>query len=265
MFSFFGSSPIGSFLALPEPITLKLLHAFDKNSELCGEDDGAMSRPSDAEFRLMSGDNRDRVGDMMREERQALLDRARAGDASALGELLDGFRPYLAAIARARHGGRLMGKVGESDLAQDALLEAHRHFASFRGNTIEEFAGWLRQIVVNTTGHALRDHLDAAKRNADREQPLAGLSEVVAAADTSPSMRAVRLERSADIAAALARLPEDMQTVILGRHVDDLSYADLAEKLGRSEGAVRVLYTRALRRLREECGDDSSSSAPPSS
>ena len=57
------------------------------------------------------------------------------------------------------------------------------------------------------------------------------------------------------MAEAVARLPEDMQAVILGRHVDDAPYAELAARLGRSEGAVRVLYTRALRRLRDELGD----------
>jgi DNA-directed RNA polymerase specialized sigma24 family protein len=40
--------------------------------------------------------------------------------------------------------------------------------------------------------------------------------------------------------------------VLLGRHMDGLAYGQLAERFGRSEGAVRVLYTRALRRLREE-------------
>jgi RNA polymerase sigma-70 factor (ECF subfamily) len=59
-------------------------------------------------------------------------------------------------------------------------------------------------------------------------------------------------EQAARLTAALARLPDDMQQVLLYRHVDGLSYADLAALLGRSEGAVRVLYTRALRRLRKE-------------
>jgi RNA polymerase sigma-70 factor (ECF subfamily) len=58
------------------------------------------------------------------------------------------------------------------------------------------------------------------------------------------------------MAEALSRLPEDMQQVLLGRHLDGASYGVLAERLGRSEGAVRVLYTRALRRLREECAEE---------
>jgi RNA polymerase sigma-70 factor (ECF subfamily) len=53
------------------------------------------------------------------------------------------------------------------------------------------------------------------------------------------------------MARTIAGLPDDMQQVLLGRHLDGLSYAVLAERLGRSEGAVRVLYTRALRRVRE--------------
>ena len=189
----------------------------------------------------------------MNDARQELLDRARRGDNGALGELLDGYRPYLAVIARARGAARVQSKAGESDLIQDALLEAHRGFSTFRGSSIEELSGWLRQIVVRTTGHVLRDHLDAAKRDAGREQTTAGMSSVIAANTSTPSGKAMKHEAAAQMANAVSRLPEDMQAVILGRHMDDLSYAELAQRLGRSEGAVRVLYTRALRRLREEC------------
>jgi DNA-directed RNA polymerase specialized sigma24 family protein len=43
-----------------------------------------------------------------------------------------------------------------------------------------------------------------------------------------------------------------MQQVLLLRLMDDLPYALVAERLGRTEGAVRILFTRAVRRLREE-------------
>lgn len=193
-----------------------------------------------------------RVPPMVRDWRQAALERARQGDGQALGELLESFRPYLSVVARALRSGRWQAKVGDSDVLQDALLEAHRSFAAFRGATVEEFAGWLRQIVVGTTGHALRD-LGAAKRDAAREQAVAGLSELIPADGSTPSGRVIRREQSVQIAEALCRLPEDMQLVILARHVDEIPYAELAEPLGRTEAAVRVLYTRALRRLRDEC------------
>jgi RNA polymerase sigma-70 factor (ECF subfamily) len=191
---------------------------------------------------------------MTSEQRQAALHRARQGDRSALGELLESFRPYLRCIVRAWEGGRLQGKMSESDLVQDGLLEAHRSFDTFRGTTVEELAGWLRQIVARTTGHALRAHLETAKRDAAREQSLDGLSSAVADSADTPGTQAIRHEQAAQLAAALSRLPEDMQQVLLARHLENVSYEVLAERLGRTPGALRVLYTRALRRLREECG-----------
>lgn len=189
-------------------------------------------------------------------EQQTALARARRGDSQALGQLLDSFRPYVRYLLRALGGERLRPRLDESDLIQDALLEAHRCFGDFRGGTVAELTAWLRRIVVRTAGHALRNHLDAGKRALDCEQP-AGDLDARADPGSSPSARAERHEQAARLAEALARLPEDMQRVLLGRHMDGLSYADLAGRLGRTEAAVRVLYTRALRRLREECREQS--------
>jgi RNA polymerase sigma-70 factor (ECF subfamily) len=185
--------------------------------------------------------------------RQAALEQARRGDVQALGLLLESFRPYVCVLTRTLNPGRLRARLDDSDLAQDAFLEAHRQFAGFRGTTVAELAGWLRQIVLRTTGHTLRNHLGTAKRDATREQPAEALAELAVDDGSSPSAVAIRHEQAARMAEALTRLPADMQQVLLGRHMDDLSYAVLAQLLGRSEGAVRVLYTRALRRLREEC------------
>jgi RNA polymerase sigma-70 factor (ECF subfamily) len=114
---------------------------------------------------------------------------------------------------------------------------------------------WVRRIVLRTTGHALRDHLEASKRALGAEEPAEAL-DGRADSGSTPSAQAIRHEEAARMAEALARLPEEMQQVLLGRHLDGLSYAALAELLGRSEGAVRVLYTRALRRLQDECGPE---------
>jgi RNA polymerase sigma-70 factor (ECF subfamily) len=185
---------------------------------------------------------------------QATLERALQGDCQALGELLDSYRPYLRVLARALRHGRIQARLDDSDLIQDALVEAHKTFGQFRGLTVAELTAWLRQIVVRTAGHLVRSHLAAAKRDAQREQRL---DDLPAPPDSgnSPSAQAIRHEQAARMADALARLPEDMQQVLLGRHMDGQSYAVLAERLQRSEAAVRVLYTRALRRLREECAE----------
>jgi RNA polymerase sigma-70 factor (ECF subfamily) len=183
-------------------------------------------------------------------ERLATLGRARAGDARALGELLAGFQPYIRVIVHGLSDRRVQARLDESDFVQDALLEAHRSFASFRGTTVAELVVWLRQIVVRTTNRTLRNLAGTAKRDPACERPLAELDGLAPDPGASPSDQAIRHEDSLSMAEALGRLPDDMQQVLLGRHLDGLSHAELAQRLGRTEAAVRMLYLRALRRLR---------------
>ena len=53
---------------------------------------------------------------------------------------------------------------------------------------------------------------------------------------------------------ALARLPADHREVLILRHLEGLDFAEVALRMNRSAGAVRVLWTRALKKLREELG-----------
>ncbi len=192
----------------------------------------------------------------MKDEQQDALERARQGDVQALGFLLESYRPYVRVLVRTLHRNRLQSRLDDSDLIQDALLQVQQSFASFRGQTVGEFVSFLHLVVVRSTGHTLQGHLDAARRDVRREQPIEDVSGLVDPQAGSPSSAAIRQEQAVRMANGLARLPDDMQRVLLGRHVDGFSYAELAVQLGRSEGATRVLYTRALRRLREECREE---------
>lgn len=183
-------------------------------------------------------------------ERQCLLDRARQGDGEALGAVLESLRPYVRLMVRTLRDPAVQARVGESDLIQDALLEIHRCFAQFAGTTIRELIAWLRPIVLRTTAHVLRHHR-ARKRSVAQEETGSEMDAHTADRATSPSERAIRLEQAARVAEALEQLPDDMREVLLARHADDEPYVVIAERMQRSEGAVRVLYTRALQRLRE--------------
>src|SRR5262245_54894426 len=184
-------------------------------------------------------------------DRLAFLQAARQGDAHALGALLHSFEPYIRVIVRSLQDHRVPARVDDLDLVQDALLEAHRSFANFQGDTVAELAAWLRQIVVRTTGRTLRALVATGKRDPGRERQGQPLEDLLVDSGSSPSARAIRHEEALRVAEALAGLPDDMQQVLLARHVDDLSHAAIAERLGRTEAAVRMLYLRALRRLRE--------------
>ena len=62
-----------------------------------------------------------------------LLNQARSGSTDHLGQLLELYRHYLGLLARIEIGRNLQAKLDASDLVQDTLLEAHRHFPKFRG------------------------------------------------------------------------------------------------------------------------------------
>lgn len=183
--------------------------------------------------------------------RQAALKKARDGDASALGELLSAFRPYVQCIIQSACRGVNSPQFDDSDLAQDTILLAQRAFPQFRGETVAEFTVWLQRAARTAVARAFRRYGKAGKRDASREEIVEDIA-AIAADRRSPSSSAAQHEYAALMAAAVDRLPADMREVVLGRYLDGLSYAQLAERNGRSEGALRILYTRALRKLRQD-------------
>lgn len=188
---------------------------------------------------------------MAAEAQQLLLDRARRGATDALGELLVQFRPYVRLLVKTGRPRSTQARFDDSDLIQDTMVIVHLAFLRFRGETLAQFAGWIRAVTRRTLSHSVRDHVGTGKRDISREQMLEDLDQLP---QNSESDAAARHERAAQIAAILERLPDDMRDLLMGRFLEELSYAELAKRTGRSEGALRVLYTRALRRLREEMG-----------
>ena len=74
----------------------------------------------------------------------------------------------------------------------------------------------------------------------------------LAATGTSPSQQVIKREQSVLLAELLERLPDDFRQVIVLRNVEDLPHEEVARRMGRSPGAVRMLWVRALARLRQE-------------
>src|SRR5439155_18589150 len=94
-----------------------------------------------------------------------LLRQARAGDGAALGQLLELYQNYLLLLARLQIGRRLQSKVDAADLVQETFLEAHRHFAQFRGTTEEELVSWLRHILAANLANLVRRYLGTRRRD----------------------------------------------------------------------------------------------------
>jgi RNA polymerase sigma-70 factor (ECF subfamily) len=196
--------------------------------------------------------NESRIVPIVEGSPELLLNRARAGDRDALGQLLETYREYLRLLARARIGPGLRVRLDPSDLVQETLLEAHRDFGGFVGGSETELAVWLRRILVRNLADQLKRHR-ALGRDVRREESLDLLveqaHEALAAALSTPSARASRREQAVVLANALALLPPDYREVVTLRHVEGLGFDAIAERMGRSAGAVRMLWMRALERL----------------
>jgi RNA polymerase sigma-70 factor (ECF subfamily) len=195
-------------------------------------------------------------------ECERLLARARGGEDGALGRLLERYRAYLTLLARVQIGRRLQGKADDADLVQEAFLEAAGHFARFRGASEPELAAWLRQILANRLAHLLRRYYGTQARDVrlegglrdDLDQSSQALDGGLIAAQSSPSQQASRREQAVLLADALERLPADYREVVVLRHLEGLTFPEVATRMGRSVDSVEKLWVRALPRLRREMG-----------
>src|SRR5579862_1056014 len=84
---------------------------------------------------------------------------------------LDRFRDYLRLLARLQIDTRLRAKLDASDIAQQALLQAHENREQFRGQSEAELAGWLRTILANVLAASARRYATDA-RDLRRERSL---------------------------------------------------------------------------------------------
>jgi RNA polymerase sigma-70 factor, ECF subfamily len=172
---------------------------------------------------------------------------------------------YLKMLARVEIDSRFQGKFSASDAVQQTLLEAWNGWQNFRGGTEAERVAWVRGILAHQLAHLARHFAGAKKRDVSRELSLDAslaqssqrLDQLLAAGGPSPSAAAVAAEQRLRLAEVLDRLPEDYRQVILLRNVQDLPYEEIARRMDRGIGAVRMLWVRALQRLRDEIRDNS--------
>jgi len=191
-----------------------------------------------------------------------LLDALRQGDPAAKGQLLLRYQPWLQLLARLHAESRFQGKFDPSDIVQQTMLEAYRALPQFRGQTEPELKAWLRQILAHALGHEIRRYRGTQQRDLAREVSLEEalarssqrLENMLAVSGSSPSQQAAQREQEVLLADMLARLPEDYREVIILRNLEGLSHDEVARRMNRSVGAVRMLWVRALARLRQELG-----------
>lgn len=190
---------------------------------------------------------------------ESLIGKAKQGDALAMNALLTRYRNYLAILLATadQGGGRLKARFDSSDVVQNTLLDAFRDFPNFNGSGEAELLAWLRKMLACNLADLVREH-HAEKRDVDRQVEL----------NDSLSQSSQRLERLLPqdrnqlrgfnsrqevvvmLADTLAQLPKDYREVIVMRHLQKASFEEIAQKMGRTSGAVRMLWTRAVASLK---------------
>jgi RNA polymerase sigma-70 factor (ECF subfamily) len=187
-----------------------------------------------------------------------LIEEARRATPGSVDRLLESYRNYLRLLARTGIDSSLRGKADPSDLVQETMLKAHQHFDQFNGQTEAELIAWLRRILARNLADLVRRFKAAGARAVRREQSLDDLVgatsraflQLVAPDGHSPSQSAQRRETSIILADALAELAADHREVVVLRTLEGRDWDDVARAMGRTPGAVRLLWARALKKLR---------------
>lgn len=174
------------------------------------------------------------------------------------------YRDYLRLLARLQLSPRLRSKVDESDVVQQAILEAHKCRKQFRGTTEADRLAWLRTILANMLARIGRS-FSTGTRDIQKERSLEAALELSSSRfqsmlttdQTSPSGHAVRGEEMVRLARALNQLAEDQRSVVELHHLQGFSVTEVAERMGKTRPAVAGLLFRGLNKLRELMADES--------
>ncbi len=185
---------------------------------------------------------------MDRAETTALIRGAKAGVEKDLDSLFERFAGRLLALIRARMGPGLRAHTESRDILNASLLKAFQDIDQFERSDGRSLMAWLARIAENEMRDQV-DYLRRQRRDAAKvvrpEQGLDGIAERV----RSHSSRLVLREEMERMVRALETLDQPQREVILLRKLEELSFKEIAERMGRSPDACRMLLARALTAL----------------
>jgi len=197
---------------------------------------------------------------------QVWLDDARKGDALAVSKLLMMYHPLLRARLVQRMEKSLRARCEPEDILQQAYATAFQRIHSFEDRGPDSFRNWMLTIVDTKLADARRTaHRRRRDVSMERSVPALrskasclNLLDELYAHSTTPSHTIRRDEAVGALLACISQLSEAHREVIQLRYLEEQSVRHVAERLGKSEDAVKKLIRRglaALRRLMDGVGD----------
>lgn len=134
-----------------------------------------------------------------------------------------------------------------ADVAQETFLKAFRSIGQYRGEA--SFRTWLLAIARNEMLGRHRTRIRRREQSLDDSMP-------VPADNLGADERMAREGEVDRIRGLLNRLPEKQRLSVWLRLYDGLSFREVAEATGSTEGAARVNYFHGMRKLKEWAHDD---------
>ncbi len=135
------------------------------------------------------------------------------------------------------------------DLTSRTFFQALRGISTYHDRGLP-FQAWLFRIAHNLIANWYRDQSRHPVIGLD------GLDDEMHAEEGNPQADLAERERQKELLQLFSGLPEDRKTLLLLKFVEKMPNAEIAKVLGRSEGAIKVLYHRTLLGLREKAGSE---------
>ena len=184
---------------------------------------------------------------MDRTESTALLRGAKAGSTDALNRLFERYAGKLLALIRLRMGAGLRARLESRDILNASLMKAFVNLERFESADAPSLMAWLARIAENE----IRDQADyhhRQRRDAAGDLPLDDAPDLAARIRSQTGRIALTedLERREQ---ALESLEPAQRKVIVLRKYEELSFAEIGERMGKSADACRMLLARALTAL----------------
>ena len=176
-----------------------------------------------------------------------LLRQAKAGSPDALNRLYERCAGRLLSYIRLRMGQPLRARLESRDILQATFLKSLTHLDQLEGSETGSLMAWLARIAENE----IRDRADfegRQRRDAAREVPIDDDAAFRASAHSALS-EGILDEEALQLERALEALSPAHREIILLRKFEELSFAEIGGRLGKSEDACRMLLARAMTAL----------------
>jgi RNA polymerase sigma-70 factor (ECF subfamily) len=165
--------------------------------------------------------------------------RASRGDVEAFSQLVRTHSDLVYRVAL-----RILGAEDAQDASQEVWIQVWRKLKNFRGES--EFSTWLYRITVNTCLSAYRKETRRESRELWEEFPQ--LPETTAG-EADPETSALDQERREEIGEALQHVRDEHRTAMVLRHMEGLSYGEIAEILEVPRGTAKGWASRGRAEL----------------